>query len=55
MQDVSPQNSAYRLFNQTTYLLASQGATYSASVVDKANVRCGQGYQLTAHPPSVNT
>jgi hypothetical protein len=55
MQDISPQNSAYRLFNQTTYLLASQAAIYSTFVVDKATVDCKQAIQLSVHPPTVNT
>jgi hypothetical protein len=47
MQDVSPQNLAYRPFKQTTSLLTSQVATYFAYLVDKATVDCRQALQLT--------
>jgi hypothetical protein len=55
MQDVSPQNSTYIPFNQTTPLQVSQAATYSASIVDKATIGYRQALQLTAHPPTMNT
>jgi hypothetical protein len=55
MQESSLQSSPYKPFNETYYFQASQIAIYSVLVVDLATTGVNVVFQLTAHPPIVNT